>query len=82
MAGIVKESEYKTRQFLLAHAKDLDFSKTIGDPIIEAGGTWEVAMGGIVFIHFLKDSTFDLDAFFKDNHFNVVEIKEDNQNCA
>jgi hypothetical protein len=34
MAGIVKESEYKTRQFLLAHAKDLDFSKTIGDPII------------------------------------------------
>jgi hypothetical protein len=79
MAGIAKQSDYKTRQFLLsANAKECDFVKKIGNPIIAAGGTWEVAMGGIAFIHFQKDSTFDVDAFFKDNHFNVVEIKEDN----
>src|SRR5687767_8594825 len=78
MVGIEKESDYKTRRFLLStFAKDSDFVTSIGDPIIAAGGTWEVAMGGIAFIHLPKQSNFDLDRFFKDNEFNLTEIKED-----
>jgi hypothetical protein len=75
---IVKASNYKTRRFLLnSYAKDIDFSRRIGEPIIAAGGTWEVAMGGIAFIHILKESSFDLDLLFKEHDFNPAEITED-----
>jgi hypothetical protein len=74
---LVKASKYKTRQFLLnAQAKDIDFSRKIGDPIIAAGGTWEVANGGTVFIHIPKESRFDLDLFFRENDFHPAEIFE------
>jgi hypothetical protein len=76
---IVKASNYKTRKFLLSSsAKDSDFSKRIGHPIIAAGGTWEVAMGGIAFIHISKESDFDLDLFFKKNDFHPTEIIDEN----
>ena len=76
---IVKASNYKTRKFLLnSYAKDSDFSKRIGDPIIAAGGTWEVAMGGIAFIHISKESSFDLDLFFKEKDFYPTEITDEN----
>jgi len=43
LIGIVKASEYKTRQFLLSNnAKDSDFINKIGDPIIAVGGTREL----------------------------------------
>lgn len=76
---IVKASNYKTRKFLLSsYAKDIDFSKRIGDPIIAAGGTWEIAMGGIAFIHIPKESGFDLDLLFKENDIHPPEIREEN----
>jgi hypothetical protein len=79
LVRIVKASNYKTRKFLLSsYAKDIDFSKRIGDPIIASGGTWEVAMGGIAFIHILKESGFDLDLLFKENDFHPTEITEGN----
>jgi hypothetical protein len=75
MTGIAKLSDYKTRKFLLStYAKDSDFVKRIGDPIIAAGGKWEVVMGGVVFIHILKASSFDLDAFFTEKGFHPTEI--------
>jgi len=76
---IVKASNYKTRKFLLSsYTKDIDFSKRIGEPIIAGGGTWEVAMGGIAFIHIPKESAFDLDLLFKENDFHPPEIREEN----
>jgi hypothetical protein len=78
LVRIVKVSNYKTRKFLLSsYAKDIDFSKRIGDPIIAAGGAWEVAMDGIAFIHILKESGFDLDLLFKENDFYPTEITEE-----
>jgi hypothetical protein len=75
LVHIVKASNYKTRKFLLSsYAKDCDFSKSIGDPVIAAGGTWEVAMGGIAFINIPKGSGFDLDLLFKENDFYPPEI--------
>ena len=79
LVRIVKASKYKTRKFLLSsYAKDCDFSKSIGDPIIAAGGTWEVTMGGIAFIHIPKESGFDLDLLFNEIDFHPPEITEEN----
>jgi len=79
LVRIVKVSNYKTRKFLLSsYAKDIDFSKRIGDPIITAGGTWEIAKGGIAFIHIPKESSFDLNSLFKENDFHPPEITAEN----
>jgi len=78
LVRIVRVSQYKTRKFLLTScAKDIDFSKRIGDPIIAVGGSWEVAMGGVAFIHIPKESGFDLDLLFKENDFYPTEITEE-----
>jgi hypothetical protein len=78
LVRVVKVSKYKTRKFLLSScAKDIDFSKRIGDPIVAAGGTWEVSMGGIAFIHIPKESGFDLDLLFRENDFYPTEVTEE-----
>jgi hypothetical protein len=79
LVRIVKASSYKTRKFLLSsYARDCDFSKSVGDPITAVGGAWEVATGGIAFIHIPKESGFDLDLLFKEIDFHPPEIQEDN----
>jgi hypothetical protein len=77
---IVRASQFKTRKFLLeSYAEQGDFSKMrIAEEIIAAGGTWEIAMGGLAFIHIPKDSQFDLDQFFRDRKFYPTEIGNEN----
>ncbi|MFT3701779.1 MAG: hypothetical protein QM802_05390 [Agriterribacter sp.] len=82
MTKIVRASNYKTRQFLLGSSViEHDLMTKIGNPIIEAGGHWEIVMGGIAFIHTLKDSDFDIDALFKKNNYYPTEIVDDSNNC-
>jgi hypothetical protein len=40
-----------------------DFTK----PVVDAGGTWETAMGGLLFIHLPKDSLFDIESLSPKN---------------
>ena len=78
LIGILKASDFKTRKFLWSsNVADSDFVKRIGDPLIAVGGSWEVVMGGISFIHIPRYSDFDLEGFFKENNFNPTEITEE-----
>lgn len=75
---IVRASNFKTRQFFLsASLNETELRTKIGQPILDAGGMWEVVFGGICFVHIPKDSNFDLDEFFKKNNYYSSEIVDD-----
>jgi hypothetical protein len=77
MVKIIRVSDFFTRQFLTSpdYLEDT-FKATVGKEILEAGGAWETAMGGILFIHIPRKSDFDLDASLKQYNINLAEIKE------
>lgn len=78
VSKILRASEYKTRRFLLSSfINQTDLKEKIGNRIIEAGGTWEVAMGGLAFVHIPKDSAFDLDELFREQGYFPTEIIDD-----
>jgi hypothetical protein len=80
MSSILRASTFKTRQFFIdPNYNTVDWGKQIGNPIIEAGGMWEIVMGGICFIHLPKTSTFDLDNFFQDKGYYPSEIINDSE---
>ncbi len=81
LSKIVRASNYKTRQFILSSSlNESDLRTKIGQPILDAGGYWEVVMGGIAFIHILKDSSFSIDELFKINNYHPSEIVDDSNN--
>jgi hypothetical protein len=77
MTKILKASSFKTRKFLLSETLSPPESENRFKQIIDAGGLWETAMGGLLFIHLPKDSSFDLNKFFADINFTPAEIIED-----
>lgn len=78
MSKIIRASDFYTRQFMLgASLTESELRIKIGQLILDAGGMWEVAFGGIAFIHIPKDSTFDLDKLFKLHNFCPTEIVGD-----
>jgi hypothetical protein len=80
LSKLVRASDYKTRQFLLSSSQKVsDVKDKILGEIEEAGGTWEVVMGGIVFVHIPKSSGFDLDQVFKECNYLPTEIVDDDE---
>jgi len=78
LSKIIRASDFKTRQFFLSDSlNESELRIKIGQPIIDAGGTWEVVFGGISFIHIPKNSSFDLDELFKQNNYFPSEIVDD-----
>ncbi|MCX6318902.1 MAG: hypothetical protein NTW29_16605 [Bacteroidetes bacterium] len=72
---IVRPSAFNTRIFLLSHDfNEHGMKSKIGKPILEAGGFWEVAMGGFLFIHLLKSSAFNLESLFQEHQFHPAEL--------
>src|SRR5688572_3572924 len=63
MVKVIRASDFFTRQFITSpeYIEDM-FKATVGKKILDACGTWETAMGGILFIHIPRNSDFDLDA--------------------
>ena len=77
MSTIVRASDFLTRQFLTSPMLVEDkFKDTVGRKILDAGGMWETAMGGILFIHIPRHSNFDLETCLKEADLNLVEIKQ------
>jgi hypothetical protein len=83
MSKIIRASDFRTRQFMLsASLIEIQLKTQIGQPILDAGGMWEVVFGGITFIHLPKNSTFDLDKLFKANEYFPTEIVDDSSGGA
>jgi hypothetical protein len=76
MVKVVSSSDYKSRRFLLPRLSQSELMEKLGNPIKEAGGLWEVDMGGIIIVHMPLDSSYDLEALFKSLG-SSVEIKDD-----
>lgn len=75
---ILRASDYTTRRFLLPSSlSNTNFADKIGNRIIEAGGTWEVVMGGLAFVHFPKTSTFNLNKLFEEIGCHLTELIDD-----
>ena len=75
VSKVIRASRYKTTKFLLSSVEDQRIIKEkIGPPLLEIGGTWEIAMGGLVFIHVPVDSHFELKKLFTDLEFYPTEI--------
>jgi hypothetical protein len=76
MVKIIRASDFVSRQFLSSpeFIEDM-FKPTVGREVLHAGGTWEIAMGGILFIHIPRNSDFDLDASLKQHQISLGEIK-------
>jgi hypothetical protein len=71
----IKASEYFSRKFILSLSiVETNFPETVGRMIIEAGGTWEGAMGGLLFVHLPKNVKFLLEPLFIKYGINAVEI--------
>lgn len=78
MSKIIRASDYKTRLFMLSRSlNEMELRTKIGQPILDAGGMWEVVFGGIAFIHIPKDSSFNIDELFKINNYFPTEIIDD-----
>jgi hypothetical protein len=59
--SIHSTSNYITHKLLLPiDLIDRDAITHFTKPVVDAGGTWETAMGGLLFIHLPKDSVFDI----------------------
>ena len=83
MSKIIRASDFRTRQFMLsASLNETQLRTQIGQPILDAGGMWEVVFGGIAFIHLPKNSTFDLNKLFKSNEYYPSEIVDDTNGGA
>lgn len=81
VSRIIRASDYKTRRFLVSSTfNTTDLMQKIGNRIIEAGGTWEIAMGGLAFVHIPKASPFNLDDVFKEHEYFPTEIIDDKNN--
>lgn len=77
MIKIVRRSDYKSRRFLLPKLSKSELMEKLGIPIKDAGGFWEVDMGGIIIVHMPLASVYDLDALFNNLGSSSVEIKDD-----
>lgn len=71
----LKASEYSSRKFILSNGiAETNFPETVGKMIVDAGGTWEGAMGGVLFVHVPKNVKFLLEPLFIEYGINAVEI--------
>jgi len=78
MTKVIKASGFQTRMFFLnSSLNETQLRTKIGQPILDAGGMWEVVFGGIAFVHLPKDSNFNLDELFKINEYYPSEIVDD-----
>jgi hypothetical protein len=77
LSKLIRASDYKTRCFLSNSQDIADVREKILDKIQQAGGTWEVAMSGLLFVHIPKNSGFDLDLLFKECNYLPTEIVDD-----
>jgi hypothetical protein len=77
LSKIVRASNFKTRQFFLsASLTETELRTKIGQPVLDAGGMWEVVFGGICFVHIPKDSGFDLDELLMiQNNSTVLSVR-------
>ena len=79
MSQIMGASDFETRKFFLsASLNEIQLRAKIGQPILDAGGMWEVVFGGIAFVHLPKNSNFNLEQLFKLNDYYPSEIIDDN----
>jgi hypothetical protein len=75
---IVRVSNFKTRQFFLnGSLNETELRIKLGQPVLDAGGMWEVVFGGICFVHLPRDGNFDLDELFKQHNYFPSEIIDD-----
>lgn len=79
MVKVIRSSEYKSRRFMLPRLSQSELMKTLGNPIKEAGGLWEVVMGGVIIVHIPPDSSYDLGSLFNSMGISSVEIKDDTE---
>lgn len=79
VSKLVRASDYHSRRFLLSSLQAQRYKGDIGDKILEAGGFWEIAMGGFVFINIPRNSTLNLDQLFIDVAFFPTEVIDDIQ---
>lgn len=77
MTKILKASSFKTRKFFLLQTLTQSELENKLKQIIDTGGLWETAMGGLLFIHLPKDTGFDLNKFFLEINLHLAEILED-----
>jgi hypothetical protein len=76
MVRVIRASEYKTRRFILPVLSKDQLIEKLGNPVLDAGGYWEVVMVGIIFIHMPRASSFDVDALISSVG-NVTEMTDD-----
>ena len=77
VSKVVRASDYKTKHFLLSSISNIaEFKIKIGNPIIEAGGFWELVMGGMLYVNLPRESTFNIDEIFRSNNLFPTEIVE------
>lgn len=75
LLSVFKASKYVTRTFLLDKTlKSSEIANKLLKPIIDIDGYWEIAFGGVVFIHLLKGSNFDIIRLFEENNYSPQEI--------
>lgn len=75
MLSVFKKSDYVTRKFMLDNPlKSSEIANKLLKPIIDIDGYWEIAFGGVVFIHLLKDSNFNILRLFDENNYTAREI--------
>lgn len=77
MVKVVRASDYITRRFMLPSLSKTELMEKLGNPILEAGGLWEIVFGGIIFIHMPRTCQFDLKAFFTTVGGGITEIVDD-----
>ena len=74
IVGIVKDSDYITKRFLLTSQFNQSEYKLLGDEIIKQGGYWQVDFGGIATINLPRDCKLDLEEIFKNFNFYPTYI--------
>jgi hypothetical protein len=74
---VIRASDFKTRKFILPdNPSSNEFSKKIGNRIIDVGGTWEIAFGGVAFLHIPRNLEFDFKSLFSQLNYFPTEITE------